>query len=212
MKKLRQLWQDRRLWAKRGVIALGVLLGVHAMSLWAGSGRVIDEETGKPLAGVYVMAMWHASGFSPVVSKSVCYYFAISKSDEDGKYSLPTFSWNINPFLSDRQRYLEYYIAGYEDSPSNMPNVETRLMQRYKGTAEQRLRKFTNRLGYERCVSQGGRKEKLGPLYKSIYEEGVKIATTQTEKELAGILKFVWDSAVLPYDAEHRYPGGDLKQ
>lgn len=183
MNKFTQFWRARRYWAKRIVIVLAMLIGVHAMSLWAGSGRVIDEETGKPLAGVYVMAMWHASGFSPVVSKTVCYQFAISKSDEDGKYSLPTFSWNINPFLSDRQRYLEYYIAGYEDSPNNKSDDDVQRLRPTIKNVEERIGSFIHQR-YARCTSESVAREKLVPLYQAQLDEANRIASTPVEKDL----------------------------
>lgn len=200
MNKFAQFWRDRRHWAKRIVIVLAMLIGVHAMSLWAGSGRVIDEETGKPLAGVYVMAMWHASGFSPVVSKTVCYQFAISKSDEDGKYSLPTFSWNINPFLSDRQRYLEYYIAGYEISANNTTDDVVRRLRRSTKSVEDRMRSLAHQR-YQNCTSERERREKLLPLYQAQLDEATRLASSPVERGLLEIVRAQRLEAEIGFDA-----------
>lgn len=200
MNKFTRLCRDRRLWAKRIVIALAMLVGVHAMSLWAGSGQVIDEETGKPLAGVYVMAMWHASGFSPVVSKTVCYQFAISQTNDDGKYFLPTFSWNINPFLSDRQRYLEYYIAGYEDSPNNKPDEVVRKLRRSTKNAEQRIKSFLHPR-YRMCTSEKQRSEQLVPLYQAQLDEASQLAKSPVERDLLESVRAQRLSAELGFEA-----------
>ncbi|MEO8103073.1 MAG: carboxypeptidase-like regulatory domain-containing protein [Betaproteobacteria bacterium] len=200
MKELTQPWQGRRLWTKRGVIVLGLLMGIQAMSLCAGSGRVIDEETGKPLAGVYVIAMWHASGFSPVVSKTVCYHFAITKSDETGNYSLPTFSWNINPLLSDRQRYLEYYIAGYEDSPNNKTGDEVRRLRRSTKNIEERIRNLAHQR-YHNCTSETGRREKLLPLYQAQLDEATRLASSPIERGLMESVRAQRLEAEIGFDA-----------
>ena len=57
MHKLIEFWRSRGRWSGRAAIALGVGVGIHALSLLMGGGRVTDETTGEPLEGVIVWAV-----------------------------------------------------------------------------------------------------------------------------------------------------------
>jgi hypothetical protein len=212
VKKLKQLWQNPRRYVKPLIVTIALLLGIHGISLWVGGGKVIDEETRKPLEGVFVMAQWNASAFNPVDSRTVCYNFAITQTDKEGRYYLSSLSWNLLPWLIDRQRYVEYYLPGYEGSPNNKVDIGLWKLRRSTKTAEERLKRLTS-IGYrESCVPEGERKEKLGPLYRAQYEEAKRIATSSAEKKFADAIKYLRDSVELPYDAVHRNSDGSLKQ
>ena len=90
---------------------------------------------------------------------------------------------NINPFLSDRQRYLEYYIAGYEDSPNNKSDDDVRRLRRTIKNVEERLKSFVHQR-YRNCTSESEAKEKLVPLYQAQLDEATRIANTPVEKDL----------------------------
>jgi len=67
-------------------------------------GRVVDEETGKPLAGAVVTVVWYTT---PIVSMERTKSFLNAQealTDSDGKFALlasPTIDWN--PFTSVRK-------------------------------------------------------------------------------------------------------------
>jgi hypothetical protein len=129
------------------------------------------------------MAMWNASAAAVTESRSVCYHFAIAKTNERGEYSLPEYSWNFWPFYTNRYRTKEYYFAGYDTAPNEDLSAAVVKMRRDKGTVEQRLQSFVHQR-YANCTSEAERKEKLVPLFQSQYEEAQQIATTPTEKRL----------------------------
>lgn len=189
MTKARQFTQSPNRLIQVSAVFAALLLGVHGISLWAGVGQVVDAETGKPLTGVFAIAMWHANGNTSVSSRTVCHSFAVTQSDSNGQYVLPTFSWNFSPFLSNRQRYKEFYLAGYEISPSDDLAGATIKMRRYKGSAAQRLNDLSRGIAFDRCVSPGDKKAKLAALYKAQYEEAKAIATTPEEKKMAEAIR-----------------------
>ena len=183
MRQLKLLWQNPRRLIKIVIVSAIALLGLQGLNLWAGSGQVIDAETGKPLAGVFVLALWHGSGIGIVDSRTVCYHFAIAQTNERGEYSLPEFSWNFSPFLSNRGNGKNYYLAGYETASDEVLNASVVKMRRYSGTAEKRLETMKGP-HHADCGSESDRK-KLVPLYRAQYEEAQRIAQTPKEKGMA---------------------------
>lgn len=195
MRKLKQLWSDRRRWAKRGIVVIALFIGIQWLSFAAGAGQVIDEETGKPLEGVFAMASWTSSGPGIAVSSTVCYAFSVTKTDNQGRFSIPSMSWNFNPLLWGRNRAMEFYLAGYETSPNDKPDSDVRKMRRFKGTVEKRLKDLTSVLYREPCVPDGERKAKLAPLYRAQFEEARDIATNAGEEKLVESLRLRYVSA-----------------
>lgn len=180
-------------------LAIGVF--VIAVNAIASSGQVVDEENGKPLEGVYVMAEWKASAFNPVDSKTVCYHFAITQTDKEGRYTLPDWSWSLNPFLTNRERYLDYYLAGYEQSSKrNRYDEDNMVLRRHAKSVEERLKSLFGG-DPEACIPEHQRKAKLLPLYRAQYEEAKKIAVTPKERELAEIFRASMISAEFGWNA-----------
>ena len=107
---------------------------------------------------------------------------------------MSSLSWNLNPFRSDRHRYVEYYLPGYEDSPNNKVDIGIWKLRRFTKTVEERLGRLANS-GYYDCTSEAERKEKLVSLYRAQYDEAQKIATTPSEKKLATSIKYALDMA-----------------
>jgi hypothetical protein len=186
MKNFFSIRNPKRLLKWLVVISL-VIVAIHGLSLWAGSGQVIDEN-GKPLAGVFVMAKWNASAVNPVDSRTVCYDFAITQTDSGGKYSLRAMSWNFWPFFFDRQRYREFYLAGYETLPTDTLEGAVITMRRYTESAEDRLKKFIHNR-YAGCMSERSKKNNLVPLYEAQYKEAMKIAKSNEEQKIAYSIK-----------------------
>ena len=175
--------------ASRISFAAVMALGSSCFGFAANAEQVIDEETGKPLEGVFVMVSWHASTANPVISQTVCYAFETLATDKNGMYKMPKFSWNFNPFLWERHRSVELYLAGYERSPNDFHDSDVAKMRRFKGTAQERLKKLSSVAYRESCMSDGQRKEKLAPLYKAQFEEARNIAIDHNEKEMAEALR-----------------------
>lgn len=176
-------------------------LGLGCMSSSAHADQVIDEDTGKPLEGVFVMVSWHSDGPSIAISRAVCYAFETLRTDKNGMYAMPKFSWNFNPLLWERHRSVEFYLPGYERSPNDFRDSDVGLMRRFKGTAEERLKKLRS-VGYRQsCVSEREAKKYLAPLYKAQYEEAKSIAVTPEDKKIAESLRISQIHAEVGYEA-----------
>jgi hypothetical protein len=161
-----------------------VIMLMFSLNLYAANkGRVIDEASGKPMEGVYVMAMWNASVASVVDAKSVCYHFAITQTDKEGNYELPSRSWNVWPFYYDRYISHEYYFPGYTSSSNNILDSDVWNMRRSTISPQDRIKSFIHSR-YENCTSEGERNKVLVPLYQAQYEESTLIAKSEEEKKL----------------------------
>lgn len=169
-------------------LLLGLLQGVTAC---ARGGQVIDEDTGKPLEGVFVMAIWNAYVPGIVGPYSRCYAFEITRTDQNGHYRLPQFSWDFSPMLWERHRYQDYYLAGYEEAPNNDTGAHVWKMRRFTGSVESRLKNMGALDNHISCLPEADWKVKLAPLYRVQAEEARKLAVTPREKELARAFEFV---------------------
>lgn len=198
--------------ARRVLFAAALLFGIGCFGSVAHADQVIDEETGKPLEGVFVMVSWRSDGPDIIGFKSVCYAFETLKTDKNGMYTLPKYSWNFNPLLWERHRSVEFYLAGYERSPKDFHDSDVGLMRRFKGTAEERLKKLTS-VGYRRsCVTEREVKEKLLPFYKAQFEEAESIAITPNEKNLAESLRAAKIEAEFGYGSYSKMLMNEMKR
>ena len=212
MNTMSRLLSFLRLKRKQILILVVALLGLQWLNVAAGSGKVIDEETGLPLEGAFVVISWKSGGPGIVDGRTFCMGLDVAKTDKEGRYSLPSFSGNFNPFRWERYSAMEVYLAGYESSPNNKPDADVRKLRRFKGSVEARLNVLSG-IGYrESCVPENERKAKLAPLYRAQYEEAMRIANSDAEKVHVRTLKYALDSAELPYDDAHRYSDGGLKR
>ena len=174
--------------------ALLLFAGVHATALSAGSGRIIDEETGKPLANVFVMATWRGHVNLGAIGKTICYDFAMTQTDADGRFSLRDWSWNINPFVTSRSRASEVYLQEYVWSTNNFLNEgQSRAdsgeikLKKYEGPVMERLVELAI-VRYIDCMSEY-RMHTLLPFFAARYEEAQRIAKTPEEKKRAQDIK-----------------------
>jgi hypothetical protein len=192
MKLLNQIWQMPRTLVSAVTFVVIAFLGTHASSLWAGSGVVLDEATKKPLAGVFVYAMWYAEVWNPVIARSDrCIAHAITQTDENGKFKLRDFSWNFEFWMTGRTRVVDYYVAGYDLVDENASDPPIVYMRQFTGTVAARLTRIMN-VGGQNCLAVNERKVLL-PLYKARYEEAKSVAVTPEEKKIASNFKDVFD-------------------
>ena len=198
MNKFKRLWQNPRRIIKSLIVLAIALSGIQGINLWAGAGQVIDAETGKPLAGVFVMAMWHGNPIA-IEARTVCYHFAITQTGQDGSYNLPVLSWNPT-VLINRERYKEFYLAGYENFTNDDFTGAVIRMRRITGTVEQRLKSLMPPR-YELCTSEAEMKDKLVPLYQVQLDEATLLASTPSEKLLLKDLQVRRLVAEIGYDA-----------
>lgn len=167
-------------------VGLGVVL---FLAIYGCRGQVVDEATGKPLEGVYVMAVWNGAvpGIEPF---SRCYDFEITRTDQNGRYRLPRFSWDFRPWIWERHRFQDHYLAGYQVAPTVGPDQDAPKMRIAAGDVEARLRRMASSIFYMDCLSEADRKTKLAPLYRLQADEARKLAVTPSETEFVRSFEF----------------------
>ena len=193
-------------------LATTVVAAISFQGSVAHADQVIDEETGKPLEGVFVMVSWRSHGPSVVINKTVCYAFETIRTDKNGQFEMPKFSWNFNPLHWDRNRSVELYLAGYERSPNDFHDSDVAKMRRFKGTVEDRLKKLIS-VGYRHsCVPEAQAKEKLAPLYKAQVEEAINIAVSTSDKKIVQSLRLLHFESEMGHEAFMKmYTSGQIK-
>ncbi len=195
------------------VAVLTLLVSQFGICAHASSGTVIDEESGRPLSGVFVIARWRStSGPFFVQSSTVCYDLEITQTDEQGRYSLPDFSWNLNPLHLGRERDVEFYLPNYEDSPNRDRYDENNMtMRRYRGDVGKRLSTLRRVTGGS-CVPERQEKRKLGKVYEAVYQEAAQIAKSPEHIAIANFIRDQKDTLGLPIGSLPRNPDGSIRK
>ncbi len=188
MKTANFIWSKLRAVSSAFAVAAVIAASLYVESAVAHSGVVLDEATKKPLAGVFVYAMWYAEVWNPVIAKSDrCIAHAITQTDDNGKFKLQDFSWNFEFWMTGRKRVVDYYIAGYHLVDENTNDPPIVYMRRYTGSALKRLERIGT-IGGQACLAARERKILL-PLYKARYEEAKMIADSSEEKLITSYFK-----------------------
>ncbi len=189
-----------------------LLVGNLAVCARASSGQVIDEEAGKPLEKVFVIARWTGHVNLGPIGKSVCFDFAITQTDKDGRYSLPDYSWNFNPFLTSRERDVDFYLPGYEYSPNrNRSDEANMVLRRYSGDMNKRLEAL-HRETDDFCVPEWQKKRKLGKYYEAVYQKAAQIAKSPEQIAIANFIRDIKDTLGLPLGSLPRNPDGSIRK
>jgi len=89
---------------------------LSAAAAMGSKGVVFDKESGKPLEGVFVIAKWFGAAPNPVQASTICLHGEMTTTDKQGRFTISTTSGNVNPLIGNRQRSVEVYKPGYQDS------------------------------------------------------------------------------------------------
>jgi hypothetical protein len=177
-----------------GLVSLMVVL--HAL---ADTGQVIDSSTGKPLAGVYVVARWDGLASAGITGRHRCFGISGTKTDAHGEYSLSSLSWNINPFLSDRQRTQFFYKEGYRVDGNTAETQGNRiLMSPDPRTGNARIGYIGEIRALKGCGSESAQRKELTEVFRATLEETRRLATTKVE--LRGLNNAIYDLETLEMD------------
>ena len=173
------------------MLAIAVLFTVDAH---AASGRVINEVTGKPIEGVFVRVTWYGSVSLGPEARSGCYKTVMTKTDKEGKFSLPDWSFNFNPLMWRRHRSVGYYFTDFEESPNNdprglrdPPEAGDVLMRPFSGDVQERLQFLAAGID-DSCMSPIHLGQKLFPYYDMKYEEAKRMATKPEHQKFVALV------------------------
>lgn len=104
---------------RRRFLVLAIALAAVVWISLPDSGTIRDKATGKPIAGAIVTAEWRGGLMMPVQSVSTCYKVALAISDVDGRFTMPSFSWDLRPYLMWRTRGIRVLAAGRREAPDS---------------------------------------------------------------------------------------------
>jgi hypothetical protein len=172
------------------VASIALLLAACTTTLQAPaiSGRVLDQDTNRPLAGAVVLAYWN--GDVPIFPESRTYCFEILSAitDAEGNYRLP--SWRRTYWESEihgpQVHFLPYY-PGYIWSRTHYgssDNEATFLMVHDKSSREARFEALSKMFGSTGCgwYYAGSSMKNFVPFGTGIAKELKSLA--QSPKEL----------------------------
>jgi len=160
------------------------------------SGRVVDVETGKPIEGAFVLALWKGE-VGLFDAQLICYRVETAVTDEDGRFRIP--GWIGGGYFGVMNSYIStiIYKSDYIDSDKSEGDIQ--YLKRFRGAREDRLRFLISRASHS-CFS--AQFQQLTPYNDALYEEAKTIAITSSEKNLADrvkyyldVVKYGWDKA-----------------
>lgn len=166
-------------WKSGFLVRWGFLIFV--LSACARAEHVIDGSTGKPLAGVYVIARWDGTTPMPAKAISGCYQLMVTQTDEGGEYSMSSWSWTPRALITqDSYRTVFYYKAGYTEAGKDEgKDRDPVVLWPDARPARERLQYILHLETQSECGSREQRKGKLIPLYQAVLNETRGIATTR---------------------------------
>ena len=161
------------------LLACSVACMSLATQSFALEGKVIDGSTGKPLSGVYVIGAWVVSSGIGVVAKSGCGELEVTRTDEQGRFTLSNWSGRILAHLiGDETLNDYYYMRGYRWEKGHPQIGETVVLVPDTRSPLERLGHISELAGKADCGSFSERRVKALAMYRSMYEEAAPIASS----------------------------------
>ena len=142
-------------------------------------GTVVDKESGKPLEGVFVIAKWSGAAPNPVQASTICLHGEMTITDKQGRFTISSTSGNFNPLIGNRQRTVEIYKPGYQDSVETNVDELRFVIEPNRAAAADRF----NEVFSTRAPAGCGMDEKQKvPFLKAKVQELEPLATTREQK------------------------------
>ena len=175
---------------KKTLLIVFALALINLMALLfhgLGASTVVDE-SGKPLAGVHVVAEYWGETIYFYGSHRTCFRLEVMMTAADGRFDVPFISGNFNPIYFDRSRYIRYFKAGYEVVPNQIESADPVKMQPFSGDAKQRFGRGSGLLAYGDYSVYNPQlacpdvQKKFYPLLLAIHAEAKQIAKTYEDR------------------------------
>lgn len=162
------------------------------------SGKVIDEETGKPIEGAIVVILWKGQIWAGVDGHSTCYHVETATTNKSGEYLIPKWKKEGHDMpIFEKGEYLIVYKAGYVSYRSDESGNE--YLKPFIGTRSERL-EYLLKMSENECFSE--KTTSLIPYNKALYDEAKNISVTNEQKLTAerihyylNVVKFGWSEA-----------------
>ncbi|MBK6981854.1 MAG: hypothetical protein IPH30_10420 [Betaproteobacteria bacterium] len=163
---------------------LAILFGLY--SVYAAQGTVIDGSTGKPMAGVHIVASWSGSIAMPVQPSTRCYHAEAAVTDERGRFSLSTFSGNWNPLMWDRTRSVWALASGYVTSDKSDYGSLDLVLMPATGTKSEQFKA----LPLPDALGCPGDEKPFLAFWRVLHAEALRLAETREEKRFSSLRLF----------------------
>ena len=161
------------------------------------AGRVVDADSGNPIAGAHVALFWESPiephGFTAHNSRDICFHAAATISDSQGRFSIaPWREWSRYSVESHdpiaivyARGYTPRQIVMYEGEfrpPIERPN-ERFALQRFSGSVDERLNVMWTGIANHGCSYGGESQKSLFPMLRAMYEEARQLAMTPSHRK-----------------------------
>ena len=148
----------------RAICLGGLLVGLtacppaQALDKWGPfRGRIVDVETGQPLAGAAVLVIWWEAVYTPVQTNTKFYDAREAVTDADGRFEIPRLT---PPFFTFRirQPQVTYFAPGYAPHgtvvtpPDGQPFVAPTVVQLRRLKTREELKRKSR--GYPSMVPE----------------------------------------------------------
>lgn len=165
--------------------------------------QVVDDEIGKPLKNVVVLARWIGEKSMLVDTQGTCYHVETATTDKSGWFEIPSYNEGLGKMSIYNKRIdLSYYKEGYFFDARVMHDFmpKKRKMKLFVGTKEERFKYLSN--FYTSCREAGSSNKNAHNINKSLYEEAKKIAVNKKQMKTLNfmllnieIIKFGYEDA-----------------
>ncbi|MDH4192409.1 MAG: hypothetical protein OEW21_19660 [Betaproteobacteria bacterium] len=145
------------------------------------SGKVLEEDSGKPIAGAIVVVRWFGVVGGMGHGGKVCYHVAATLSRNDGSYLVPEWYERENRYgwgMGHREYYVIAYKAGYGWPRQPSQDQEISLLTPFKGTVEERFKYFDSVISNTICSHHAEIGKHLYWPWMALYEEARSISVT----------------------------------
>lgn len=162
----------------------GALLAYFALTVIASEGTIIDQTTGKPIAGAFVIAYWNGNVNSVVQTHTSCYHLEATRTDENGRFKVSMFSGNLNPIRQDRTRNEHIYVPGYEVTYKSDVEKLSFMMTPRVGSRSEQFKAIMG-LGSQGAGCSSGDQKSRVPYLRALHKELAALASTANERVVA---------------------------
>lgn len=181
---------------KRNMILLlflflqSVLLVSCSMSGNAIEGRVVEEESRKPIEGVIVVVKWEGYISAFVDSQRSCVHVQTTTTDKNGYYKFP--DWKKPDKRGPVQKIkpdITVYKTGYQWPDKTLAKANEYYLTPAKGTSTERLKFFKRIVRSLGCGAAGRSGKNKYNLYKTLYNDAKPLIKTEEDKKTLAWLR-----------------------
>ena len=151
----------------------------------AQQGRIVDEN-GQPVEDALVLVTWVGNqAISLADSTYACIHLDVAKTDKDGRYSIPSWTYKrmnrIDFWISDVGELIHVYKKGYQ--------LKSGRLVPFEGSKQDRLKYLLDLSRDAFCGTIDERKKSFS-WHRALYLEANDLVKIDKEKELAMAIKY----------------------